>query len=302
MHVSRLIPGNLRLAWLAVLALPVCLSSGCAVSHKTAVKPPATTQPTLTASRQDLIARYNAIASGCASLNATANLQLTAGSSYSGVIEQYHEVKSFILASRPSSIRVIGQAPVVGKDIFDMVSDGQTFEIFIPSKNQFITGPTDFDRKASKPVENLRPQHILDALFWSPISSHAIVLLEQTNDPAPLYVLVVARLADPKDPDSWRLLEKISFDRSDLFVSRIQTYSGDGLEISDVELSQWQPEGALSYPRQVLLSRPSDDYHLRISITKLGLNETIAPDKFHLAQPGGSRLVRVGPDAEESHP
>ena len=63
-----------------------------------------------------------------------------AGSAYTGVIEEYHDVGGFILAARPAMIRVIGQAPVVSKDIFDMVSDGQTFRIFIPSKNSFLIG------------------------------------------------------------------------------------------------------------------------------------------------------------------
>ena len=37
------------------------------------------------------------------------------GTTYSGVIEDYHDVQGFILAQRPASIRVIGQAPVVAK-------------------------------------------------------------------------------------------------------------------------------------------------------------------------------------------
>ena len=56
---------------------------------------------------------------------------------------------------------------MVAKNIFDMVSDGQTFRIFIPSKNQFLVGSNALDRTAKSPIENLRPQHILDAFFWS---------------------------------------------------------------------------------------------------------------------------------------
>ena len=97
-------------------------------------------------------------------------MKLTAGSAYSGVIEQYHEVNGFILAARPADIRVIGQAPVVSKNIFDMVSDGSTFSIYIPSKNKFIVGPANLERRAEKPIENLRPQHLVDALFWPVIA------------------------------------------------------------------------------------------------------------------------------------
>ena len=54
------------------------------------------------------------------------NLRPTAGSEYSGVIQEYHEVKAFVLVRRPADIRMIGQAPVIGKTIFDMTSDGET--------------------------------------------------------------------------------------------------------------------------------------------------------------------------------
>jgi hypothetical protein len=287
---------------MAGLAFASCLFAGCAVSQKTAVKPPSAKPVILTASKQDLVARYNAAANAVNSLNATANLQLTAGSAYSGVIEQYHEVKAFILASRPSEIRVIGQAPVVGKDIFDMASDSSTFEVYIPSKNQFVTGPVNFERKAQKPVENLRPQHILDALFWQPIPADSIVLLEESDDSSPAYILTIARPAGNQTASDWRIADKISFDRTDLSISRIQSYGDAGNEMSDVSLSDWQPAGNASYPRQITLARIADDYRLHITITKLSLNEPIAADKFQLVQPVGSKLVRVGPDAEESQP
>jgi len=286
----------------AFLVATLGLFAGCAVSHKTAVKPPAVAPLLLTATKQDLIARYNAAASSITSLDATTTLQLTAGSSYTGVIEQYHEVKAFILASRPANIRMVGQAPIVGKNIFDMASDGQSFEIFIPSKNEFLTGPTNFERKASKPIENLRPQHLIGALFWPSIPAGSIVLMEESSDATPAYVLTVATRSTAAGSDDWRIVLKISFERTNLTISRIQTLSEEGAIISDVQLGHWQLSGATSYPREISLSRPADDYHLRISLTKLSLNQPIEADKFQLTQPEGSRLVRVGPDVPESQP
>lgn len=278
------------------------LCAGCAVSRKTAGKSISASPVLLSATKQDLIARYNATATSVVSIDAVANLQLTAGSSYTGVIEQYHEVKAFILSSRPANIRVIGQAPIVGKDIFDMASDGTTFEFFIPSKNQFVTGPTNFERRSAKPIENLRPQHLLDALFWSPIPSDSIVLMEESDQPPPRYILTVANHSAGVPADDWHISRKVWFDRTDLSISRIQLYSEEGTIVSDVQLSDWQPAGGISYPYQILLNRPADDYQLRISLTKLSLNEPVEADKFHLAQPEGSRLVRVGPDFQESQP
>ncbi|MGC1203141.1 MAG: hypothetical protein WA879_16450, partial [Candidatus Acidiferrales bacterium] len=160
-------------------ALLVWACAGCAVSQKTKVKPSEAPRPAQTATKAQLIDRYDDVARGVTSLNATVTMKLTAGSAYSGVIEQYHEVNGFILAARPASIRVIGQAPVVAKNIFDMVSDGKTFHIYIPSKNKFIEGPANFEKRADKPAENLRPQHLVDALFWPEITENSTVLFEE---------------------------------------------------------------------------------------------------------------------------
>src|SRR5580704_14123329 len=172
---------------------------GCAVSQKTVVKPSAAPAPLQTATKEQLLDAYNSQAQAVRSLNAGVTMKLTAGSAYSGVIEQYHEVNGFILAARPASVRVIGQAPVVGKNIFDMVSDGSTFSIYIPSKNKFIVGPDNLERRAEKPIENLRPQHLVDALFWPAIAEGTPVLFEEARENASrFYILTVVRSEGPQ--------------------------------------------------------------------------------------------------------
>jgi outer membrane lipoprotein-sorting protein len=289
------------------LAAVAWFGCGCAVSKKTLVKPSQAPGPLQTASKADLIARYNTQATPVTSLNASVSMKLTAGSAYSGVIEQYHEVNGFILASKPASIRVIGQAPVVGKNIFDMVSDGETFHIFIPSKNKFLEGKADLERPAKKPIENLRPQHLVDALLWKPTGTETPVLFEEDNEPtARYYVLTV--ISSPKkmtratttgvDVD-WEIAQKIWFDRSDLNIARIEIFAAGGTVNSDVRYGGWEAAGAINYPRQIAISRPGDDYKLEITIKKITLNETITPDQFVLQQPAGSDLVHVGEDPKE---
>ena len=147
------------------------VSSGCGggnVSTKTVV-PPAIKPLVRDAAPEDLLAKYNQMALGVKTVNSVVELRPTAGSRYSGVIEEYHEVKAFLLAQRPASIRMIGQAPVIGKTVFDMTSDAETFRVSIPSKNKFLVGTIAVERNSNKPIENLRPQHLLDALLWSEI-------------------------------------------------------------------------------------------------------------------------------------
>ena len=110
------------------------------ISTKTTVAP--SEKPVIKdATREELLDKYNLYAQNINTVNATVVLKPTAGSKYSGVIEEYHEVKAFLLASRPANIRVIGQAPVIGTTVFDMASDGETFRVSVPSKNKFLVGP-----------------------------------------------------------------------------------------------------------------------------------------------------------------
>lgn len=278
-----------------MLASAFVLAGGCAVSRKK-VAVPATIQPAQTATKTGLIALYNREASAVETLNASVRLSPTAGSVLSGVIEQYHEVNGYILAARPASIRVIGQAPVVAKDIFDMASDGQTFRIYIPSKNKFIVGPDNLRRTAAKPIENLRPQHLLEALIWPAIPQSENVLLEEADAlPFRYYVLTLAMSGE----QGWELDRKIWFDRATLRIARIQIYGPGGELVSDIRTSNWQPVGGMNYPKDILLARPADEYRLGIHITQLTLNQPITGDKFQLAQPSGTELVQLG---EEKQP
>jgi len=286
--------------------LVIWLVAGCAASHTTVVKPSGAPVQLQTATKKDLIASYNQVAAAVTSVNLSVTMTLTAGSAYTGVIKQYHEVSGFILAQKPADIRVIGQAPIVGTKIFDMVSDAATFRISIPSQHKFIMGPTKLERPSAKPIENLRPQHLIDAIFWGRIPDRDPVLLEEAGDGRRYYVLtVIHRGGDGGAEDSgtdWEIEQKLWIDRADLSVARRQVYEADGGIGSDITYGGWDTFGAVHYPRQVGLTRPGNDYKLQIGITKATFNETITADRFELKQPQGEELVNVGQDAQVSQP
>jgi len=296
---------NIRvLAWMvwATVAAFSCGCGGRAIKRTTKVTPEA--KPVVRdASREELLEKYNEIARGIKSVNATVELKPTAGSKYSGVIEEYHEVKAFLLAQRPAQIRMIGQAPVIGKTVFDMASDGETFRVSIPSKNKFLVGSVALERASDKPIENLRPQHLLEALLWPEVRKEESVLFEEFNDEnARYYVLTVLRGGYRTET-----LRKMWFDRADLQISRLQAFGPKGVLLSDVRLSDWEPllgdqehpaaappNGINAFPRTIRIERPHDDYRLDLQITKVTVNEDLPLDRFKLEQPAGSELVRVG--------
>jgi outer membrane lipoprotein-sorting protein len=301
---------KIRVSTWMVWATVAAFSCGCGGGAvKKAIKVAPEAKPIIRdASRDDLLEKYNEFARGIKSVNATVELKPIAGSKYSGVIEEYHEVKAFLFAERPAEIRMIGQAPVIGKTIFDMASDGETFRVSIPSKNKFLVGAVALERTSDKPIENLRPHHLLDALLWPEVRKEESVLFEEFNDDtARYYVLTVLRGGYRTES-----LRKIWFDRSDLQISRLQTFGPKGVLLSDVHVSDWEPlpadqehpaaslpDGISKFPRAIRIERPHDDYRLDLQITKVTLNEDLPQDRFKLEQPAGSDLVRVGETAED---
>ncbi len=272
------------------------------------------------ATREELLGTYNAMARSTKTLSATVELKPTAGSRYSGVIDEYHEVKAFLLAARPANVRMIGQAPVIGKTVFDMASDGETFRVSIPTKNKFLVGAVAVEKNSAKPIENLRPQHLLEALLWPEIrKEEAVTLKEFNNEQGRYYVLTVLRGGHELE-----VLREIWFDRANLQVARIETFGPKGALVSDISFADWQPldTGAgqsnasgstltpafvTSFPRMIRIERPHDDYKLEMQAVKIAVNEEIPPDRFKLEQPPGAELVRVGeasdgkPPAENPH-
>ena len=289
----------------------VCLTLSalaCTVGCHSAVTKTTTVAPgsrpiALEATPEQLLERYNSLAHNLQSLNATVELKPTAGSAYSGVISEYHEVKAFLLASRPYNIRMIGQVPVVGTTVFDMASDGRDFEVSIPPKNKFLTGPVGFTKQSSKPIENLRPQHLVDALLWPEVRKEEVTLPEEFNDEfARYYVLTVLRGGYHSE-----ILRKIWFDRADLHLARLQSYGPKGALLSDVRYANWQPpdtsRSALTeFPRSVHIDRPHDEYRLDMTVSKISLDESLAPDRFHLEAPQGAEIVQLADTPEDKKP
>ena len=249
--------------------------------------------PLQTASKSDLVAKYNQLAESITSINAGVSMQFTGGSAYTGVAKQYPHVNGFILAQKPEMVRVIGQAPVVSTKILDMVSDGKTFSVYVPSKQEFLTGPANASGHSDKATENLRPQHLMEAIFWRAIPSGNPVLFEQASDNGMGdYVLtVVARGEGAAD---WRITRKIWFERAGLTMARTETYGDDGQLESDIRYAGWSPFGTVQYPKQIQVDRPGDGYELNITVTKLTANQTLEASSFVLQQPEGTKLIHVG--------
>jgi hypothetical protein len=291
-----------------ILGLALVIA-GCAAQRNTVRPPAGTPAHLLTATKEQLIEAYDRQANSIRSIDASVSMKLTAGSAYSGLIKQYHEISGFILAQKPASIRVIGQAPIVGTTVFDMASDGTTFHMYIPPKNTFLEGPAGLEQESAKPIENLRPQHLVEAIFWNPIPRNQPILFAAGDEAqARYYILTVAESAASgasatgaasNQALDWQVDRRIWFDRVDLNVARLEIYTASGEVRSDIRYSDWHGFGNVRFPQNVVITRPQEGYQLQIRINKLTANQPISPERFEMKQPAGTKLVRVGRDAKE---
>lgn len=295
----RLLQGFLERSWrfggyaglaLAILTLTGCLSP---VKKTTKVVPPSgTPTATLNATLPELVARLDTQSEKIQTLTATVDLQPTAGSVYSGVIKEYRDVRGFILIKKPSMIRILGQAPVVRTNIFDMVSDGQEFRLSIPPKQKFIVGKNSLKRVSSNELENIRPQHIFDALVIPPVQQQGRKLgFEEYEENGHRYYVVT--VLNETESNGLAPERKIWFDRADLSIARLQIYGPGGVYLEDVTYSGYQDFAGVSYPTDIRLTRPAEDYVFAIVVEKAVFNQPIGPEKFELQQPAGAQLVEL---------
>ena len=217
----------------------------------------------------------------------------TTGSVYSGVIKEYHDVRGFILLKKPSLIRIIGQAPVVRTEIFDMVSNSQEFRVYIPPKNKFIVGKTSYQAPAKNALENLRPQHILSALLMPQVNQpEEKCFAEEAETPAHrFYVLTIV---EPAAAGELELKRKVWFDRSDLSISQLDLYGPGGALQQDVHYTNYRSFQQVEYPTEITVNRPADGYTLTLTIEHATFNKPIPPEKFELKKPPNATLVELG--------
>lgn len=236
-------------------------------------------------------------------MTATVDLEPTAGSVNSGVIKEYHDVKGFILLKEPSTLRMVGLAPVVRTTIFDMVSNGEEFRLYLPTKQKFVIGKTSVQRPAKNALENLRPQHILQALLVPPIDAeHEADFQESTDQTSEGKRFYVVTVIEPVADRRVTLRRKVWFDRADLDLARVQFYAANGDCAEDVTYSNYQDFGGIHYPSHIKLDRPGDDYDLTLTIEKATFNQAIPAEKFDLKKPEGVEVIDLSAPEQEEAP
>jgi len=248
-------------------------------------------RPTIleTASLEQLTARLQELGK-IKSTRSTVRLQVSVVSEDQQEVKEYTEAGGIILIQKPDFIRVRAEFPVVGSTVFDMVSDGTQYKVHLPTENRFLIGENAFTKPSKKRFENVRPQHIRQALVIDPPREDEEVafLRNVTYGRQAYHVVSIEKSGRPE------LSREIWFERMSLRIVRqiIYDYSGD--PVTDAWYQQWIETESIPFPGLIHINRPKDGYELRVEVLKSGINEDVPANAFKLDIPEGAKVERIG--------
>ncbi len=268
-------------------------ASSCVVRRRLIVRKGSNAaQPLLVADKEALLEAISRQYRSVHDFSATVDMVPALGSAEKSKITEYKDVRAYILFRKPAFIRIIGLYPVVRNKAFDMTSDGARFELYIPSRDEFIEGNNELTQPSKNKLENLRPQHFVDALLVRPVDQAVdLVALENFTDEAVAnYILLVFH----EENGALQLRRSIWFNRVNLEIVRQLIFDVAGNILTDARYSEWHAYDKVPFPKHVEINRPQDEYGVVIDIVKMELNKGVTDDKFVLEQPAGTKLRVLG--------
>ncbi len=292
---------RLRRAHAAALCLAILPLTGCLFRSRK-VERQFSTAPLKSATQEELVDAINLQAARIRTMQATVDIDTSIGGVNKGQVTDYKEIRGYVLARKPSMLRLIGLMPIVRNRAFDMVSDGHEFKLWITPKNRFVTGRNDVETSNPKqPLESVRPQNLYEALLIREIDpSDEIAVLENGYETVldskrhrveqPDYEVVVVR----RGKKAWFLSRKIIFSRTDLQPHRQFIYDEEGSLATDVRYGEYKDYDGIKFPTQTEIERPREEYDITLNMLKLEFNKPLTDDQFDLAQPTGAELVHLG--------
>jgi Domain of unknown function (DUF4292) len=285
----RRVPIPLLVVCLLAVGFSSCLARRRLIVRKGA----SSTQPLLTADRQTLldsvVRQYEAVRD----FNAEVDMVPAVGTAEKSKITEYKDVRAYILFRQPSDIRLIGLYPVVRAKAFDMVSNGLDFKLYVPSRNRFLVGKNEIEQPSPNKLENLRPQHFLDAMLVRPVDlkTEKVLLMNLTDEDNAFYIVPIVH---ENGNGQLQLIRSIWFNRYNLTIARQFIFDDKGNILTDARYTDWKAYDNVPFPKHIEINRPKDEYAVVIDVVKMDINKGVSEDKFALPQPEGSILQVVG--------
>jgi hypothetical protein len=256
----------------------------------------------LTVTPDDLVREINQRADGLNSLYATVDIQASTLKTREGIEKDYTAFPGIIMMRRPEMLRVYGRVPVIGTRMFDMVSDGTNFTLYIPSKSLAYKGPNKLHKKSANAIENMRPGFFFDAMVLrglEPDDFYSVTADTETIEDAakkhlysvPEYVLSITRHNPGSRSDT--PVRVVTFHRDDLLPYQQDLYDDDGNLETEVFYSRYSDYGNGKYPGTVTIKRPLEGVQIVLTVEKVVENMPLTDDQFQVRLPEGTKVQQL---------
>lgn len=295
---------------LILLLVPL---SGCLFTrrHLPVPRQPGVVQ---TATAEDLVRQINERAQAQSSFYATVEISASTFRQREGVEKDYTSFPGIIMVRKPRLLRVYGRVPVIGTRMFDMVSDGTTFTLYIPSKNMAYKG----DEKHRAPahpegsgpdatgvdpaLRHMRPRFFFDAMVLrgiEPDEYYSVIADTSTvEDPqkkhlysVPEYVLSITRHNPGTHNDT--PVRVVTFHREDLLPYQQDLYDDNGNLETQVFYSSYTDFDGNKYPSLVTIKRPLEGLQFVLRVDKVVENMALKDDQFEIQMPRDTRIEHL---------
>ncbi|MBI2820679.1 MAG: hypothetical protein HYX74_00510 [Acidobacteria bacterium] len=208
--------------------------------------------------------------------------------------ENYPAGSGYLVAQRPHWVLMNINNPLTHSTVAAMAADGEVFQLFVPRENKYFTGPVNLPAEGENPFYNIRPQHVVEAIFVRPLAAFpgsAFFVFEDVDPNFSYYVIAEFENAS-RVP---RLLRRLWVERSDLRLVRQQSYGEHGQLTADVRYDVQGVVVGLPVFLALTLTRPGDRYslHFAFETDAVKVNEPLEESAFSVAKPPGAELVEM---------
>jgi len=278
----------------------VAAASACGIRRTVKVEVPEKILQAKTAGLDELIAHVNIYADRVQTLSSsTMKATYTAGRLENGVLQTYRSAPGYILLKQPDKIRINVQNPITKTSIAEMLSVGNEFQVWVPSRNKLYIGMNNTKELMTEGQSEdgsigIRPMHIYDAIIparlVTGISGRWVAMEEDQNATTRYYVL-----ADYAESGSGILFprRKIWIDRSNLTMAKQQFYDDDGRLTGIVRYSDLSLLEGVWLPLTINIERPVEGYTLDLTFKTWNLNPNLQDIAFILKTPEGAERIEL---------
>jgi len=289
---NEMMPQRRTAQCVLALCLTCALTSGC-IARRRLIPRAGNAKPLLNADLPTLLAAIEKQYDSIRNFSATVDMTPALGTTEKNHITEYKDVKTYIRFRKPADIRLDGLTPFVHTNLFKMVSTGDEFKLYIPAKDRFLVGHNTIDQPSPNKLENLRPQHFLDALVVQPIDTRNYQpALENFTDEDNAYYIVheIRELAG----GTLQLHRQVWYSRIDMNMARQLIFDDKGNILTDARYSEWHSYDNVPFPKHIEINRPRDEYAVVLDLEKMDINKGVPADQFVLEQPPGTTLQVIG--------